>query len=156
MRSRPTSPGSKLAILSSTCAISLNGGYSSHLLNLWPVLSSLGPVWFDFLKKKKKKRYYCCKFGFFMYYKHGEETKLRVWDFPGGPVVKIPHFHYRGHRFEPWSGKFHMPCGEAEKKKKRITKIIILILKESWEKYRCVMFLVIGVPRKCPCQISTK
>ena len=24
------------------------------------------------------------------------------WDFPGGPVVKIPFFHCRGHRFDPW------------------------------------------------------
>ena len=25
-------------------------------------------------------------------------------DFPGGPVVRTPHFHYRGHKFDPWSG----------------------------------------------------
>ena len=25
-------------------------------------------------------------------------------DFPGGPVVRIPRFHCRGYRFEPWSG----------------------------------------------------
>ena len=25
-------------------------------------------------------------------------------DFPGDPVVKILHFHCRGHRFDPWSG----------------------------------------------------
>ena len=25
-------------------------------------------------------------------------------DFPGGPVVRTPHFHCRGHRFDPWSG----------------------------------------------------
>ena len=25
-------------------------------------------------------------------------------DFPGGPVVKTPHFHCRGHRFNPWWG----------------------------------------------------
>ena len=24
--------------------------------------------------------------------------------FPGGPVVKIPHFHCMGHGFDPWSG----------------------------------------------------
>ena len=29
---------------------------------------------------------------------------LSIGDFPGGPVVKTPHFHYRGHRFNPWSG----------------------------------------------------
>ena len=25
-------------------------------------------------------------------------------DFPGGPVVKSPHFHCRGCQFDPWSG----------------------------------------------------
>ena len=25
-------------------------------------------------------------------------------DFPGGPVVKTPSFHCRGHRFDPWPG----------------------------------------------------
>ena len=25
-------------------------------------------------------------------------------DFPGGPVIKTPTFHCRGHRFDPWSG----------------------------------------------------
>ena len=28
-------------------------------------------------------------------------TNLR--DFPGGPVVKTPCFHCKGHRFDPWS-----------------------------------------------------
>ena len=25
-------------------------------------------------------------------------------NFPGGPVVKIPSFHCKGHGFDPWSG----------------------------------------------------
>ena len=25
-------------------------------------------------------------------------------EFPGGPVAGTPHFHCRGHRFNPWSG----------------------------------------------------
>ena len=30
-------------------------------------------------------------------------------DFPGGgPVVKAPCFHYRGHEFDSWLGKFCM------------------------------------------------
>ena len=29
-------------------------------------------------------------------------------DFPGSPVVKTPHFHCRGRRFHPWSGKFQV------------------------------------------------
>ena len=40
-------------------------------------------------------------------------------DFPGGPVVKTLCFHCRGHGFDPWSGKFHMPCGATKKLKKR-------------------------------------
>ena len=30
--------------------------------------------------------------------------KVKRRDFPGGPVVKTPHFHCRGRVFEPWSG----------------------------------------------------
>ena len=41
-------------------------------------------------------------------------------NFPGGPVVKTPHFHCRGHGFDPSSsGKFRMPHGVAKKKKKK-------------------------------------
>ena len=39
--------------------------------------------------------------------------------FTGGPVVKIPYFHYRQCRLDPWSGKFHLLCCSAQKKKKR-------------------------------------
>ena len=27
-----------------------------------------------------------------------------TWESPGGPVVRTPHFHCRGHRLDPWSG----------------------------------------------------
>ena len=40
-------------------------------------------------------------------------------DFPGGPVVKTLHFHFRGLGVDPWSGKFHMPWGSDRKKKKK-------------------------------------
>ena len=30
--------------------------------------------------------------------------KTSFRDFPGGPVVRTPHFHCRGHRVDPWSG----------------------------------------------------
>ena len=33
-----------------------------------------------------------------------------------------PHFHCKGHRFDPWLGKFHMPQGVGKKKKKVINK----------------------------------
>ena len=32
-------------------------------------------------------------------------------------MVKTLHFHCRGHRFDPWSGKFCVPHGAAGKKK---------------------------------------
>lgn len=25
-----------------------------------------------------------------------------MWGFPGSPVIKTPHFHFSGHRFDPW------------------------------------------------------
>ena len=30
-------------------------------------------------------------------------TREEIRGFPGGPVVKTPHFHGRGHMFDPWS-----------------------------------------------------
>lgn len=33
-------------------------------------------------------------------------------------MVKTLCFYCRGDRFDPWSGKFHMPCGAAKKEKK--------------------------------------
>ena len=36
-------------------------------------------------------------------------------EFPGGPVVRSPRFHGRGHRFNPWF-RSHMPWGVAQKK----------------------------------------
>ena len=44
--------------------------------------------------------------------------KVLFRDFPGGPVGNTPRFHCKGHGFDPWSGKFHMPYGEAKRKKK--------------------------------------
>ena len=41
-------------------------------------------------------------------------------DFLGGPVVKTPRFHCRGHRFDPWLRKFDMLHGATKKKKKII------------------------------------
>ena len=48
-----------------------------------------------------------------------------MWDFPGGPVVKTPHFHFRGHEFDPWSEELRscMPTGGAEGKKKKRRKV---------------------------------
>ena len=43
----------------------------------------------------------------------------RERDFPGSPVVKILHFHWRGHRFNPWFGNWDLSMlREANYKKK--------------------------------------
>ena len=48
---------------------------------------------------------------------------MTFWDFPGGPVVKIPHFHCRGHRFGSIPGQGikipHLISGGTAKKKKK-------------------------------------
>ena len=31
-------------------------------------------------------------------------SKWRTREFSGGPVVRTPHFHCRGHRLDPWLG----------------------------------------------------
>ena len=36
--------------------------------------------------------------------------------FPGGPVVKTPCFHCRGHRFNPWWGNQDLTCCKAWQK----------------------------------------
>ena len=47
--------------------------------------------------------------------------KYTQWDLPGGPGVKTPCFHCKGHRFSPGGGTkiYHMPRGMAKKKKKK-------------------------------------
>ena len=42
------------------------------------------------------------------------ENKKR--EFPGGPVVKIPSFHWRGHGLKPWPGNFLEPMWYRQKK----------------------------------------
>ena len=44
-------------------------------------------------------------------------VKKNIQGFPGGLVVKTLGFHCNGHRFDPWSGKFHMLRGVAKKRK---------------------------------------
>lgn len=40
-------------------------------------------------------------------------------DFPGSPVViGTLRFQCTGHRFNPWLGRFHMPCGLGKQVKK--------------------------------------
>ena len=50
-------------------------------------------------------------------------VKTKRGEFPGGTLVKILCFHYRGHRFDPWSENQDPTCpalqpNEREKKKK--------------------------------------
>ena len=33
-----------------------------------------------------------------------KKKKKPIRDFPGSPVVKMPHFQCRGHGFDPWLG----------------------------------------------------
>ena len=40
--------------------------------------------------------------------------KAHVWDFPGGPVVKTPHFQGRD-SIPGWGARSHMPSGMANK-----------------------------------------
>ena len=35
---------------------------------------------------------------------HISNKKKKFRDFPGGPAVRTPCFHYRGQRFNPWLG----------------------------------------------------
>ena len=44
--------------------------------------------------------------------------KVSLRDFPGGPVVKIPRFHCRGHGFHPWSGKYAAWPGQKKNSRK--------------------------------------
>ena len=47
----------------------------------------------------------------------GIQLKMQILDLPGGPVVKTSGFHWKGHGFSPWSGKFSMLRGTARKEK---------------------------------------
>ena len=47
----------------------------------------------------------------------GGNVRKTAQDFPGGPVLKTPHFYCRGgHGFDPWSGK--SACRAVRQKKK--------------------------------------
>ena len=75
-------------------------------------------MWMDFegivlseisQSKKKKKILYDLI--------HMWNLKTKHKDFPGGPVVKISHFHCKGHKFSPWLGNKNAACCVAQPKK---------------------------------------
>ena len=45
--------------------------------------------------------------------------KTDLGDFPGGPVIKTPHFHCRGPGFHPWSGNQNPTYHMAQQRKKK-------------------------------------
>ena len=45
------------------------------------------------------------------------EFKYLFWDFLGGPSVKTPHFHCRGHGFDPWLGNWDPTCWRVQPNK---------------------------------------
>ena len=73
------------------------------------------------LKHKKKRR--INKRAQTMLIKHLKN--ISAWDFPGGPVVKIPCFQCRGHGFHSWSGNKipHTTTSQIKKKKKNISAV---------------------------------
>ena len=42
-----------------------------------------------------------------------------LWEFPGGPVVRTPQFHCRGHGLDPWSGNSDPACRTGMPKNKK-------------------------------------
>ena len=41
---------------------------------------------------------------YFMLFIFYYSLKIKLREFPGGPVVRTPHFHCQGPGFSPWSG----------------------------------------------------
>ena len=54
----------------------------------------------------------------------------KIKDFPGGPVVRIPHFQCRGHKFDPWSGN-RAAWPKNKETKKRDTAVRVLIMAKT-------------------------
>ena len=52
-----------------------------------------------------------------------KSKKVFIWAFPDSPLVKKPHFHCRGHGFDPWLGTmilYAVPCSQKLEKKTKI------------------------------------
>ena len=45
-------------------------------------------------------------------------VKTKKGEFPGGTMVKILGFHYRGHRFDPWSENQDPTCPDPQPKER--------------------------------------
>ena len=59
---------------------------------------SIGSSW-----PRNRTRVSCIAGGFFINWAIRENKKREL---PGGPVVKIPSLHWRGHGLKPWPGNF--------------------------------------------------
>ena len=85
---------------------------------LWQILSSKFLIHFSlFLPSQPTNLCVCVTFDFYTFKKQVNkcsvwkiELKKENWDFPGGPVVKTPHFQCRGHGFSPWWGNWDPTC----------------------------------------------
>ena len=51
--------------------------------------------------------------------KQSGRKRTKQGDFPGGPVVKTPCFHFRGHELDPWSGNYDLTCHVVQPRKKK-------------------------------------
>ena len=71
------------------------------------------------------QKLYFCKFDFAFVSLPILPVKDKVRDFPGGPVVEAPHFHCRGHRFNPWLGNQDHTCHSVWPKKRKKKKSVV-------------------------------
>ena len=76
--------------------------------------------------------YPICEISFFfslhiLCYSNSFRYATKVWfvsDLPGGPMIKTPRFHCRGHGFDPWSGKFRLPLQCGQKRKEYVQSLV--------------------------------
>ena len=67
-------------------------------------------------------------------------------DFPGGPVVKIPGFQCRAHRFYPWLGNYDPACCVTKKIKRKMEHILAA---EGWRRgQRQFLLMAIGAGQR--------
>ena len=65
-----------------------------------------------------------------------KKKKSKSWEFPGGPVVRTLHFHYRRHRFYPWSPASRMALPKKKTECETFEKLFNMDLKDLVEECR--------------------